>query len=145
MMHHCRFIPIPATVSAAAFLVVLCLLPAHGAASAEAALAPATPMTRCGWFDNPSPGNADLIDAGGSWSVAQQGGHQAEGPWPAFPSKRWVRTGAGSYGYGCACLTGHFDGADHKVLSVTTSRTRPLSACRGDKAFKSLEPSSPWK
>jgi len=99
-----------------------------------------TVSTRCGWFDNPSPGNADLLDAGGSWSVAQQGGHQAQGQWPSFPASKWVRTGVGSYGYGCACLTGRFDADSQDVLAITRSRAQPLSACRSDKALKGLEP-----
>ena len=116
--------------------------PAAGAADA-AGTGPAAVSTRCGWFDNPSPGHADLLDAGGSWSVAQQGGHEARGAWPAFAGRQWARTGAGSYGYGCACLTGRFDAASQTVVAIARSRSRPLGACRADPALRGLEPVNP--
>ncbi|HET7863945.1 MAG TPA: DUF4087 domain-containing protein, partial [Burkholderiaceae bacterium] len=47
--------------------------PAAGAAAAQPAL-------RCGWFDNPTPGNATLVDRDGEWTIGLQGGHQASGP-----------------------------------------------------------------
>lgn len=34
---------------------------------------------RCGWLDNPTPGNASLYDKDGEWTIAVQGGHQGEG------------------------------------------------------------------
>ncbi len=72
--------------------------------------------TRCGWFDNPSPGNATLTDRQGEWTVAQQGMSSAEGAWPTFKRAQWVRTGSGSAGYGCACLN-------------QTTRKRPTKRC----------------
>src|SRR5258705_12486965 len=62
--------------------------------------------TRCGWFVNPTPGNVWLYDREAEWTIGVQGGHQVDGdwPWPAFKRGQWVRTNAGSYGYGCACL-----------------------------------------
>lgn len=30
---------------------------------------------RCGWFDNPSPANATLLDGDGEWIIGMQGGH----------------------------------------------------------------------
>ncbi|MFI8617082.1 DUF4087 domain-containing protein [Acidovorax sp. NPDC077693] len=137
------------SLTAVRCLVLLCGLAVPLAAAAaggnESATAPPAASTRCGWFDNPSPGNADLLDAGGSWSVAQQGGHQAQGDWPTFAGKHWVRTGVGSYGYGCACLTGRFDADSQAVLTIARSRSRPLSACRADKALQGLEPVNPLK
>ncbi len=59
---------------------------------------------RCGWFENPTPANATLTDRNGMWEIATQGGYQAEGDWPDFSANRWVRTGNGNYGYGCACI-----------------------------------------
>ena len=133
-------------IPAARCLVLLCMLAALTAATALGAEPPvASPAvsTRCGWFDNPSPGNADLID--GTWSVAQQGGHQAEGAWPSFAAKHWIRTGVGSYGYSCICLTGRFDAGSQTVVAIARSRPRPPSACRADKALRGLEPENPLK
>ncbi|MGH9760842.1 MAG: DUF4087 domain-containing protein [Blastocatellia bacterium] len=91
--------------------------------------------TRCGWFSNPTPGNASLYDKDGEWIIGVQGGHQAEGDWPTFKSNQWVRTN-GSYGYGCACLRVRVDHDSHEVLEIKSSYARPLSACRKDPALK---------
>lgn len=73
-------------------------------AAALALLAlPAMAETRCGWFSNPTPGNAWLTDRDGEWIVGTQGGAQADGDWPSFADSQWVATN-GSYGYGCACM-----------------------------------------
>src|SRR3712207_8863861 len=60
-------------------------------------------VTRCGWFENPTPANGSLLDREAEWIVGVQGGHQAEGDWPSFGKGQWVETN-GHYGYGCACL-----------------------------------------
>lgn len=134
MVLHATLIPIRRC------LLLLCMFTVTAAVGVEPPVRQLTASTQCGWFDNSSPGNADLLDAGGSWSIAQQGGHQAQGQWPSFSANKWVRTGVGSYGYGCACLTGRFDVDSQNVLAITRSRALPLSACRSDKALKVLEP-----
>ncbi|PXW92791.1 uncharacterized protein DUF4087 [Sphaerotilus hippei] len=91
----------------------------------------AGPVRRCGWFQNPTPGNAWLVDRDGEWVVGLQGGHQAEGDWPVFSQARWVRTN-GHYGHGCACLTVRVDAAARTVLRIDAATARPLSACRRD-------------
>lgn len=90
---------------------------------------------RCGWFSNPTPANASLFDRDGEWIVGVQGGHQAEGDWPAFAPKEWVKTN-GSYGYGCACIKVEVDRERKHVLAIESSRSKPLSACRKDPAIK---------
>ena len=102
---------------------------AHGAAGAVRA------ETRCGWFSNPTPANASLHDRDDEWIIGVQGGHQAEGDWPAFGPKQWVETN-GHYGHGCACLTVEVDRESGRVLEIKSARARPLSACRRDKALK---------
>ncbi len=47
-------------------------------ASRPPATSNVTPL-RCGWFDNPTPGNFWLVDRDGSWEVGVQGGYQAKG------------------------------------------------------------------
>jgi hypothetical protein len=101
-----------------------------GAASAE---------TRCGWFENPTPANAWLIDAAGEWTIGVQGGYTAEGDWPDFSDARWVKTNV-HYGYGCACMKVTTDRAKKRILTILSASSRPLSTCRKDKALKRKEP-----
>jgi hypothetical protein len=87
---------------------------------------------RCGWFENPTPGNATLTDRDGEWEIATQGGHQADGDWPEFSDAQWVETN-GHHGYGCACMTVIGDGQAHTVSSISKATARPLSVCRKDR------------
>jgi hypothetical protein len=91
-------------------------------------------VLRCGWFENPTPANAWLTDRDGEWTIAVQGGHQAEGDWPRFTRARWVRTQA-SYGYGCACLKLVADAQTHTVTRIVHAASRPLHTCRRDRAL----------
>jgi len=91
--------------------------------------------TRCGWFSNPTPANAWLDDKDGEWIIGVQGGHQAEGDWPAFKRRQWVATNH-SYGYGCACLRVRVNRETHEVLEIKSSYARPLAACRKDRSLK---------
>ncbi|WP_088280544.1 DUF4087 domain-containing protein [Ideonella sp. A 288] len=118
---------------------------AGAAATAMASSAPPDAVTRCGWFDNPTPGNATLTDRDGEWTIGLQGGHQAKGDWPKFKPGQWVRTGTGSAGYGCACLKVKADAASQEVSVIVSSRTQALGVCRKDKALHGLEPQNPLK
>ncbi len=103
---------------------------------------------RCGWFDNPTPQNAYLTDRHGTWTLSEQGRpeHTAKGdPWPEFKRSQWVRTNAGSYGYGCACLSMIVDTDSGLAKEVFSAVAKPLSVCRKDKALKGLEPENPLK
>ena len=73
-----------------ALAVFLCgmLLAAHAFAGSSSGSA----VTRCGWFSNPTPANAWLLDREAEWTIAVQGGAQAEGDWPIFKPSQWVRT-----------------------------------------------------
>ncbi|MBK9237862.1 MAG: DUF4087 domain-containing protein [Rhodoferax sp.] len=111
-----------------------------------AALPTTSPMaTRCGWFDNPTPGNATLSDRDEDWIISMQGAHQAKGPWPRFNPKQWVRTGVGSAGYGCACVKASVDVSTQLVMEIASSRPLPLSTCRKDPALRGKEPVNPLK
>jgi hypothetical protein len=92
---------------------------------------------RCGWFDNPTPGNIWLYDREAEWTIGVQGGYQVPGdwPWPTFKSRQWVRTN-GSHGYGCACLQLRVNKQTHEVLEIKSLRPRPLAACRQDASLK---------
>lgn len=92
---------------------------------------------RCGWFVNPSPGNAWLLDRDGEWTVAIQGGHQADGDWPPpRGEKEWVPAGGEGdprgYGYGCACMKVKTDRAQMLITRIVSSQGKPLSQCRRD-------------
>jgi hypothetical protein len=90
---------------------------------------------RCGWFSNPTPANASLYDRDGEWIISVQGGYQAEGDWPDFSEKQWIKTNV-HYGYGCACMRVSVDRATEKVIKIESSKARPLSACRRDRALR---------
>jgi hypothetical protein len=90
---------------------------------------------RCGWFSNPTPSNASLYDRDGEWIIAVQGGYQAEGDWPEFGAKQWVKTNV-HYGHGCACLRLRVDRETRQVIEIKSARARPLAACRRDRSLR---------
>jgi hypothetical protein len=97
---------------------------------------PALAEERCGWLENPTPGNWWLKDAHALLVISAQGGPYAEGveklPEPA--PDRFVATN-GHYGYSCACVSGTFDEHAERVTQVDATRALPLSVCRSDKAL----------
>ena len=97
------------------------------------------PQLRCGWFSNPTPGNARLVDRGAEWVVGIQGGHQAKGDWPEFRKGEWVRSNR-SYGYDCACLNVIADRESLEVKRILSARPRPLEACKKDPALAKRKP-----
>lgn len=101
-----------------------------------APLRPVLAEERCGWLENPTPGNWWLKDPHGLWIISAQGGLHAEGveklPQPA--PGRFVSTN-GQYGYSCACLSGAFEIHAQTMTQVESARTSPLSVCRNDKAL----------
>lgn len=103
-------------------------------ASLPAAAAEPGSVLRCGWFENPTPGNAWLTDRDGEWLVGLQGGHQAEGDWPQLPETEWVATN-GSYGYGCACLRVIADADSRTIQRILSAQPRSLKICRDDRAL----------
>ncbi len=125
-MHH--------TSSRALAAFVTLLLLALAPPLATAANAP-RPERRCGWFENPTPGNVTLTDRDGSWLIARQGGYQAKGNWPEFSDAQWVQTNSGHHGYGCACLTMQTDASRHRVLSISHATAQPLAVCRRDRSM----------
>lgn len=114
--------------------LALALAAALLAATATAAEARPRAVQRCGWFVNPTPSNAWLVDREAEWTVSTQGSDGAEGDWPRFKPSQWVRTN-GSYGHGCACMGVVADAETHTVSEIRWTRTRPLAACRNDRAL----------
>ncbi|HNC22106.1 MAG: DUF4087 domain-containing protein [Candidatus Accumulibacter phosphatis] len=97
------------------------------------------PVFRCGWFDNPTPGNAWLTDRDAQWIIGTQGGHQAEGDWPEFQPGEWISTNR-SYGYGCACMSVIADTSLHEIQRIVSAKSRPLSACKKDPTLARRHP-----
>ena len=125
--------PAPSIRSTAGIAVLLWLVVAPAFAADPSGAG--QPERRCGWFENPTPGNATLTDRDGAWEIATQGGHQADGDWPEFADAQWVATN-GHYGYGCACLSMRVDPAAHTVASIGNATARPLAICRRDKSLR---------
>ncbi len=98
---------------------------------------PALAETRCGWLENPTPGNLWLTDPAGSWIISAQGSAPAEGAdrLPEPGSDSFVRTN-GSYGHFCACIVGVFDAPSMTVRRIDKGDVRPLAACRADRKLK---------
>jgi len=94
--------------------------------------------TRCGWFSNPTPANASLYDRDGEWIIGVQGGYQAEGDWPSFGPRQWVKTNV-HYGHGCACLRLRVNRESGRVIEIKSARARPLAACRRDRLLRKWE------
>jgi len=90
---------------------------------------------RCGWFSNPTPGNASLHDRDAEWIIGVQGGHQAEGDWPDFGPKQWIETNV-HHGDGCACMKVRVNRETHEVIEIESAKARSLSACRSDRKLK---------
>ena len=109
---------------------------AQGTAQAPArSTGHAAPLeNRCGWFHNPTPGNATLTDRDGEWVISTQGGASAEGDWPVFTDAQWKRTN-GHYGHGCACMKVVVDRSEQRVLRIASATAKPLKACREDRAL----------
>jgi uncharacterized protein DUF4087 len=101
-----------------------------------APLGPALAEMRCGWLENPTPGNWWLKDSRGLWIISAQGGPYAEGvdKLPQPSPDRFVATN-GQYGYMCACVSGTFDPAAQTVTRIEAARASALSACRDDKTL----------
>jgi hypothetical protein len=91
--------------------------------------------TRCGWINNPTPGNVWLRDKENEWTLGMQGMYEAKGDWSIPEGIQWVKTN-GHYGYGCVCMQVRVDRENTQVTEVKSVRARPLSACRRDPALK---------
>jgi hypothetical protein len=104
-------------------------------AAAMLAAGPQSPIeSRCGWLDNPTPGNWWLTDRAGEWLMGAQGGYQAPGMdnMPDMSTRGWVETN-GYYGYGCACMKVSVNRKTRRVTRIASATPLPLRQCRADK------------
>lgn len=93
--------------------------------------------TRCGWIQNPTPGNWWLDDAQNTWTIMTQGGNdEPEGMdlIPDISEHDYVKTN-GNYGYACACMGVETDG-EERITQILSFRQLSLAKCRNDKALK---------
>ena len=83
---------------------------------------------RCGWLENPTPGNMWLTDNAGSWAISMQGGYQIKNKYqkrlPRINNDEFVRTNV-NYGYSCACLNVKTDKKKRTILKIY-SKGKPL-------------------
>ena len=114
-------------------VVIMVCFHLQSAASAE---------RRCGWYQNPTPGNLMLTDRDGTWWITSQ--MEANGPdaagsdkAPNFDPKQYVRTQMNGYGYGCACLTVETDAKSKRIIKVISGDTVPMAQCKRDKSLPS--------
>lgn len=115
--------------------LLLSLLPL---ASAPATIRPqrSPSAIRCGWLDNPTPGNFSLRDHDGEWVLAEQGGYQARGVEriPDLSGDEFVELN-GPHGYACACIRASVEVKTHRVLRVFSVKQRLLKVCLADRAL----------
>ena len=78
---HAPFVDLRPRCRAAVLLSAPVLSPAIAANARRA-------ERRCGWYENPTPGNVTLTDRDGTWIIAMQGGHEAKGDGPEFSATR---------------------------------------------------------
>ncbi len=97
-----------------------------------------SPEQRCGWFENPTPNNAWLIDRDRTWLIASQSAEapEIEGEWPSgFGKDQWVRSNVGSYGYGCVCMDVVSDPASGWITRIVDSQAQALAVCLEDRSL----------
>ena len=98
--------------------------------------APALAETRCGWIDNPTPGNWFLTDRDGAWALGLQGvdlgNNWLDVDVPEFAE--WASDG-GRAGFGCGCFEGTVDRRSGDASWISSVRALPLSRCHDDPAL----------
>jgi Protein of unknown function (DUF4087) len=103
---------------------------------------------RCGWIQNPTPGNYWLDDGEGSWMLMAQGSDEEPlgmENMPDFSAGDFIKTN-GYYGYACGCLradterSSEFgDGFVGQITAIYSVKQLPISKCRADKALPKPE------
>lgn len=95
---------------------------------------------RCGWIQNPTPGNYWLDDRDGMWVIMTQGQDDEPLGMENFPD---ISTGdyvasSGNYGYTCGCVRAETD-ADKagggKITAIYSVKLLPLNKCLADRAL----------
>jgi hypothetical protein len=92
---------------------------------------------RCGWLENPTPGNIWLTDSVASWTISTQGGYQIKDKYlkllPKTHDNEFVRTN-GHYGYSCACINMKTDKKTKRVSKIySKGKSLLLKQCLEDR------------
>lgn len=90
---------------------------------------------RCGWVQNPTPGNWWLTDADGQWTIMTQGSYEA----PGMDAIGDISAGDyvannGNYGYACGCMKVDTDG-EGVVTRIYSFRQLSIAKCENDSAL----------
>lgn len=103
---------------------------------------------RCGWIQNPSPGNYWLDDGEGSWILVTQGSEMEPlgmENMPDFTVGDFVQTN-GYYGYACGCIEAETERSSEfgdsflgRISAIYGVEQLPISQCRADKALPDPE------
>jgi hypothetical protein len=90
---------------------------------------------RCGWVNNPTPGNWWLTDADGQWTMMTQGSYEANGMDNIgdISAGDYVATN-GNYGYACGCMEVDTDGQG-AITDIYSFRQLPIGKCENDGAL----------
>lgn len=97
--------------------------------------AAAAAENRCGWVQNPTPGNWSLVDRDGEWIIMSQGGHEAGGMERIGDiSAGDYRATNGNYGYACGCMAVDTDG-ESLINQVYSFRQLAIGKCERDAAL----------
>ncbi|MGV3548738.1 DUF4087 domain-containing protein [Rhizobium sp.] len=94
---------------------------------------------RCGWVQNPTPGNWWLTDADGQWTIMTQGSYEA----PGMDAIGDISAGDyiannGNYGYACGCMNVDTDG-EGVITRIYSFRQLSIAKCENDSALPSPE------
>ncbi|MCO5730237.1 DUF4087 domain-containing protein [Rhizobium sp. SSA_523] len=106
-----------------------------------AALPAEAAQNRCGWVQNPTPGNYWLDDRDGSWTILTQGSDvEPTGieTLPDFSAGDFVKTN-GNYGYACACMSVETDRAGMRITGIRSVKQLPLAKCSNDRSLPKPE------
>lgn len=92
---------------------------------------------RCGWIQNPTPGNYWLDDREGSWTIMTQGSDdepKGADNLPDFSAGEFVKTN-GTYGYACTCMSVETDKRTRRITEIVSVKQLPLAKCKNDKTL----------
>lgn len=95
---------------------------------------------RCGWLENPTPGNYWLKDRDATWIISAQGGYEAGGMEMIgdLSAGDYVATN-GNYGYACACMEVMTDSENSRITMIHSFRQLAISKCSKDSALPDPE------
>lgn len=103
---------------------------------------------RCGWIQNPTPGNYWLDDGEGSWMMMAQGSDMEPlgmENMPDFTTGDFVQTN-GYYGYACGCIQAETDRSSDfgdsflgHISAIYSVEQLPISRCRAYTALPDPE------